>query len=360
MDVTRPSRSARVSTPISSVANPIVQGLDALVERAELTAFDFDPVDMGANDVGERGARLLELLDLAGELISRAHAGIELGGDVAGDFLDSVDRFLDVVGMPGGVIQLLDLDLHVPDHLVQPVRFDNGALDDVFLVLEHLDLLRHVLGERIQAGQAFLGRAAHLLELRQHAEALLHVADDFRCRSRPLVRLDRALLHLMQSGGDFRRQAPELVDLFLKGGGILCGRGRVFRGLLHVAANLLDRRVLALERLEALAGRCRLRGERVDRLAVLLQPAIGPHQGGGLLLCSGHHVDECADSALDRFQLGRTRLRGLQTVRNLIDPLVGIRHQLLDVLQRLAGGREFRALQLNLGEHRAERRALLT
>jgi hypothetical protein len=59
-----------------------------------------------------------------------------LCGDVAREFFDAIDQLLCARGLPRPLAQLVDLDFHRPDHLVQPAGLDDGVLDRVFLVVE--------------------------------------------------------------------------------------------------------------------------------------------------------------------------------------------------------------------------------
>ena len=74
-------------------------------------------------------------------------------------------------------------------------------LDGVLLVLERLDLLGDVLGERVERRHALFGRLAHLLQLGERAEALLDVLHHLDGGVGLVVRLAGEILELAVSPG---------------------------------------------------------------------------------------------------------------------------------------------------------------
>ena len=54
------------------------------------------------------------------------------------------DRLVPARRLLQALVQLADLDVHAPDHLVEAVGFDDGAIDRVLLAFERLGLLRDV------------------------------------------------------------------------------------------------------------------------------------------------------------------------------------------------------------------------
>ena len=68
-------------------------------------------------------------------------------------------------------VQLADLDVHRPDHLVDAVGLHDGMFDGLLLAFERLGLVRDVLGERVQRRQPLLGALAQLVEPRERHRA---------------------------------------------------------------------------------------------------------------------------------------------------------------------------------------------
>ena len=344
--------------PLFRLADRRLQRLDPLVERVELLALDRELVAVGADEVGQRRAVLFELAEIPRERVARLCPQVPLRRHFARELLDAIDQLLGPRRLARSLVQLVDLDLHRPDHLVQPVGLDDGVLDGVLLVVERLDLLRDVLGERVERRHPLLGRLAHLLELGERAEALLDVLDHLDGRVRLVVRFAGEVLELGVVLRELAGHRAELVEVGLEGFGPLVRRLDLGLRLAEMLAEIVERRLVFLERVEAGACLERLRRQALERLLVLLQLAVRRGEPGGLLLGVTDGIGERLDAGVDRLELGGA-LRGLlQPVGDLVEARVRLTRLLLDFLQRLAGRGELRAVQLHLREHGAQRRAL--
>ena len=79
--------------------------------------------------------------------------------------------------MSHALVQLADLDLHRPHHLVHPVGLNEGVFDGWCLAFDHFGLERDALGKGIERYQALFRVLTEFLELRQGAELLLDILD---------------------------------------------------------------------------------------------------------------------------------------------------------------------------------------
>ena len=119
---------------------------------------------------------------------------IELGGGVhplrgvGRQLVDADDRFLGFRGLLHPLVELADLDVHGPDHLVDAVGFDDGALDGLLLAFERLGLARDMLGKGVQSREPLFGALAQLVELRERHEFLFDVLDGRHRGRRVLAR----------------------------------------------------------------------------------------------------------------------------------------------------------------------------
>ena len=59
------------------------------------------------------------------------------------------------------------------------IGFGDRPFDDVPLAFEHLGLLAHVLGHRVERGQLLVGRLAQLVQLREASELVLNLLHRF-------------------------------------------------------------------------------------------------------------------------------------------------------------------------------------
>ena len=156
--------------------------------------------------------------------------------------------------------------------------------DGVLLVLERLDLLGDVLGERVERRHPLFRRLAHLLELGERAEPLLDVLDHLDGRVGLVVRLAREILELAVVLGELAGHRAELLEVGLQPLGALVRRLDLGLRLAQLLAELVERGLVLLQRLEAGARLQRLRRQALERLLVLLQLAVGRGEPRRLLL----------------------------------------------------------------------------
>ena len=74
-------------------------------------------------------------------------------------------------------VQLADLHVHRPHHLVHSVGLNEGVLDRELLALDHFGLERDALGEGVERHQTLFRVLTQLLELREWSELLFHLLD---------------------------------------------------------------------------------------------------------------------------------------------------------------------------------------
>ena len=151
------------------------------------------------------------------------------------------------------------------------------------LVLERLDLLRDVLGERVERGYLLLRGLAQLLELRERAEALLDVLHQFDGRVCLVVRFVREILEPPEILRQLTGHRAQLLD---PSSAPRCVRATSGSGLclLHMAAEFVERRLILLEAGKAVARLQRFRRQVLDGLSVFLELAVRSGEARGFLL----------------------------------------------------------------------------
>jgi hypothetical protein len=227
------------------------------------SAFDLrystsEPLDVRANRLGERRRVLLHPPDLAGELVLGLRRGVELPGRVLGQVLDPRQHLLGPGDLLVAFRELLDLHVHRPHQLVEPVGLDHGVFDGVLLAVERLGLVRHVLGQRVERRQALLGALGQLLQGRERAQLLLDLLDRLHRRAAALARLPRRLLDARVVLRQLRGYLPHLFEIALEAGGLAERLLHFGLRLLHLPAQILEHAALFLQRLDARLGLQRL------------------------------------------------------------------------------------------------------
>jgi hypothetical protein len=154
-----------------------VERLDPLVEGVQLLTLDRQLLEGAPDEIGELRSSLFELLEVLGERLLRRGGGLQPGGRFLHQPLDPAHGLLDHCRLPRAVAEPGHLHVHVPDQLVQSIRFHHRVLDRVFLILEHLDLLHDMLSHGVECRQTRVGALAQFVELRQRAELLFDIAD---------------------------------------------------------------------------------------------------------------------------------------------------------------------------------------
>ena len=91
------------------------------------------------------------------EFIARSGGRSDASVDLFRELFEPRGGFLTLGGLLQPLGQLVDLDTHVPDQLVDPIGLDDGAVDDVLLAAKYLGLLARVFGQRIERGEFVLG-----------------------------------------------------------------------------------------------------------------------------------------------------------------------------------------------------------
>ena len=106
--------------------------------------------------------------------------------------------------------------------------------------------------------------------------------------------------------------------------------------LAQLFAQLVERRLVLLERVEAGARLQRLRRQALERLLVLLQLAVGRGQPDGFLLGLRDRVGQRLDAGVDRLELLGPGAGLVQPLGHLVEPRVRLAGLFLDFLERLA------------------------
>ena len=199
--------------PAFGLFDRALQHAEPLVERLERLLLERELLDVRAHHVHERATVLLHPRRLAVELVAHLRGCLEPGAGFLDNLLDPRHRLLAARGLFHALVQVADLDVHVPDHLVQAVRLHDRAIDRVPLPFQRLGLLSDVLGQRVERAKLLIGRLAQFLELHERPEPLLEVLDRLDGRCRILARLPRGHAKL----GDVLRQlacrAAHLVEI---------------------------------------------------------------------------------------------------------------------------------------------------
>ena len=102
-------------------------------------------------------ALLLESRHVARELVFRFRRVIELTRGVADELFHARQHFFGARDLLGAFIELGDLRVHGPHHLIQAVRLDDSVVDGVLLAFERLRFMRDVFSQRVEGRQAFFG-----------------------------------------------------------------------------------------------------------------------------------------------------------------------------------------------------------
>ena len=192
----------------------------AFVERLELLLLDTERVHLSAHRFEQQAGILGELARLALGLLAGFTRGLELGAGVLSEFLDAADRLFGLRRLLHPLVELADLGVHRPDHLVDAVGLHDRMLDGVLLAVECLGLQRHVLGKRVQRREPLFGALAQLVELRERAEPLLHLFDRRHRRVGVLACLAGGFAELAVVLREHRSGRPDLIELALERRGV--------------------------------------------------------------------------------------------------------------------------------------------
>ncbi len=171
-------------------------------------------------------------------------------------------------------VQLANLHVHRPDHLVEAIAFDHGALDRVLLRLEGLGLLRHVLGERVQRCEALFRVLAQLLQLHQRAEFLFDFLDRLGGRGRIVLGLARGFANARELGGQLRADGANRIELALERADGVDRLDDFDRRRLQLRAQIVELRAFLAQRFNRRLVLERLRCQLIHRQAVFLQLAV--------------------------------------------------------------------------------------
>ena len=220
---------------------------------------------------------------------------------------------------------------------------------------------RDVLGERVERRHALLGRLAHLLELARAGRGVFSTsftistvvfASSWVSRDRSLSRRTSCV--------SWPDSDAELLELPLQALGPLGATRDLGLRLAQLLAELVERRLVLLERVEAGARLQRLRRQALQRLLCFWSsPSGAVSRTVSCSACATASARVLMRASIASSSLARASAL-VEPVGHLVEPGVGLPGLLLHFLQRLAGGRELGAMQLDLREHGAEGGALFS
>ena len=182
--------------PRLGVAHRALQRPHALVERIELLLPDRQRAHFGPERLEQRGRIALQLRRLALDFLVQIRRGVHPLRGVGRELVDAADGLFGFRRLLHPFVQLGDLHVHRPDHLVDAIGLHHGVLDRLLLAFERLRLARDVLGECVQSGEALFGAPAQLVQLRERHELLLDLLDGRHGRRRVLARFARGFTDL--------------------------------------------------------------------------------------------------------------------------------------------------------------------
>ena len=185
---------------------PGLQRLDPLIECVEPFPFRRQTLQVPAHEVAQLRPILFELRHVLGKVCPTLERRLELRAAFLSDLLDPLNDLVSLRGLPRPLVELRDLNIHVPDHLIESVRLDHRMLDRMLLVVEHADLLRDVLRERVQRRQPLFGALAQLVQRGERNELLFDVLDRLGRRVCIFARLAQAFFELAMLLGQLRRE----------------------------------------------------------------------------------------------------------------------------------------------------------
>ena len=344
--------------PRFGVAHRALQGSHPLVERIEFLLPHRQRTHFGPEDLEERGRILLQLGRLALDFLVQLRGDLHPQRRVGRKLVDAADGLFGFRRLLHPFVQLGDLHVHGPDHLVDAIGLHHGVLDRLLLAVERLRLARDVLGERVQSGKALFGVAAQLVQLRERHQLLLDLLDGGHGRRRVLARFARGFTDLAVVLRQRRGARPDLIELALERGR-LCGRLRHFGfGVAQVAAKLVEHGAFLLEGVEGGMRLQRLRGEVLHRLAMLLELAVRADRLLRRQLGLFRRILQRLNALVDVLELPRAVVEHADSFRQLVELRAGARRLLRHLLERLAERHQLRTPRRQRGQHGAERAAL--
>ncbi len=335
------------------------QAAQPVIEGVEFLLVDRQPLDRRPEVLGQHAAFLVEPGELARELLARRGGRRQFGMRLFGQLLHARHGVFGPRHLLAALVELGDLHVHRPHHLVEAVGLDDGALDGVLLGLERLGLLRDVLGEGVERGETLFGVLAELLELHQRPELLLDFLHRLGRRRRIFPGLARGLADALELVGQLAADGADGVELALERRHAF-HRLRDFRGgRPQQHAQVVVGRLLFSECFNRGLGFERLRRQLVHGQPMLLQVAVRRRDLFRHALGFVHLFEQAADPRLDLLEA----LGALVVPGDLLAELVELFQRelgfLADLVERLAGLGELRGAARHLREHRAQRRALV-
>ena len=217
------------------------QPAQAVIELIEFLLVDAEALDGGLQVVREPAAFLVEARELTAEFLAHGRGRRQLRGGLLRQFLHPRHGVFGARHVLAAFVELGNLHVHRPHHLVEAVGLDHGAFDGVLLGLEGLGLLRDVFGEGVQRREALLGVLAELLQLHQRSELLLDLLDRFHRRRGIVLRFCRRLPKAPELRAQLRARGADGIELALQ-------RGHAFDRLCHFGGRQLQQRAQIFKR----------------------------------------------------------------------------------------------------------------
>src|SRR5205814_450803 len=341
------------------VAHAALQRPHPLVERLELLLLEAERVYVRADRLEEDVGVLLQLRRLVVGFLPHPRRRLELRVGLGRELFGARQRVVGARHLLHAFVQLRDLDVHRPDHLVDAIRLHDRVLDGLLLAVERLRLVRDVLGERVERREPLLGVLAQLVQPRERTELRLDFLHRRHRGGRVFTRLARDLADLRVILGERRRALADVIELALERARLREGLLHLAVGLLQLAAELVERRSLLLLRFERRLRAERLRREVLHRLAVLLQLAVRPERLLRRLLRLPGRLLQPFDAPIDLLELAGPLVERREPLRDLVEHRGDAARLLGHLLERLPERRELRAAGGQRGQHGADGAALL-
>ena len=195
---------------------------------------------------------------------------VELLARLTHEPFNTIDLLFGPQGVTGPFVEARHLRVHAGHHFVQAVRGDDGLLDGMFLLLEHLGFLCDVFGERVERTHPFVERARHILQARQAGQLLLDLTDRRCGRFGVVTRLAGRDAEPLLVGG---QSCGHLAHGDQTGVGLKGGFARlveIHHRALHVGAQQVQRLAFFGQRVEGGPRLQRLRSKLLGHLPLFL------------------------------------------------------------------------------------------
>ena len=310
---------------------------DALIELIELPAFGLHLLLIGADEVRQHGAIAIQAAEVQQERIPRLVRQLELVRGVGAGLGQPIDDRLGLGDLPHAVVQLRDLGVHVPHHLAQPVRLDDGVLHDLFLGLHRPGLLRDVLDQDVEGVDPLAGSLGQVVERPERRDTRFRFFGGFQGLLRQVARVAGGIPHPRVVLSELGAHRTDLIEVGLDGREAVSSLAHLAARVAQLLAHVFEGLALLADHLDVRAGRHFLRRQLFGNDLVFRQFAVRPEQLRCRALRFGHLRRELVDAVVEPGQGARPLLDGIQARRDAIERTgYGLR-QFLGLRERIDG-----------------------